>query len=73
MNRKSKNLDDPNEKWHFCLQVNVWRYGDFTDDDAKEFGFSRWAQLLPQASPTQVTSSYPICSSPAVHSNTSES
>lgn len=25
------------------LQLNLWRYGDFTQDDAKEFGYSRWA------------------------------
>lgn len=22
------------------LQVNIWRYGDFTADNAKEFGYS---------------------------------
>ncbi len=24
----------------FYLQLNLWRYGDFTEDDAKEFGFN---------------------------------
>lgn len=23
------------------FQENMWRYGDFTEDDAKEFGYSR--------------------------------
>lgn len=26
----------------FLFQLNLWRYGDFTDDDAKEFGFAKW-------------------------------
>lgn len=24
----------------FSFQINLWRYGDFTGDDAKEFGYS---------------------------------
>lgn len=25
----------------FYLQLNIWRYGDFRDDDADEFGYRR--------------------------------
>ena len=25
----------------FILQLNLWRYGDFTEDDAKEFGYKK--------------------------------
>lgn len=31
------------KKIHFAfyLQLNIWRYGDFRDDDADEFGYRR--------------------------------
>ena len=25
----------------FMFQLNLWRYGDFTEDDAKEFGYQK--------------------------------